>query len=430
MFKEKGNYFNMSILQNYLIFFMILTINLKSNPLFIKTVFRGEDNFLKQVVSCIDGIDEKKKKVLLGIINNLFLEEYKTIYFKENRDMELENLFIDEQVDFSAKYNDLNNNYYEDNTYMQMFHILLDFSISYDNFFKYHQEEIKEEDKPAYKLCVAQSVIRVAFSKEKAKYVSDENIKFYEYYFINRVIEKDMFETKDRFGDEYKTLFRKEDLCDDIIKYMFFIFGNTMIIESFVKPIRKFISTSEPNHSLTKEDFEWIMSEMITKLSKTIPLVLKIVLKLVYKSVRNTFTIEEDDYSPLYTLLIFNFIISPRIQAIYSIDSTSNQSIRALNRLIRNTCYNFKFDEKDSLSAFNELIELNNKKLKSFIETSIMSIEEENDEIKLSLRNLFTEEYLIYPKFLFYWDSKLLCSTIQGGVDNIIVYEELKHSKN
>ena len=29
-----------------------------------------------------------------------------------------------------------------------------------------------------------------------------------------------MEETREKFGDEYKTLFRKEDLCDDVIKYM------------------------------------------------------------------------------------------------------------------------------------------------------------------------------------------------------------------
>ena len=50
--------------------------------------------------------------------------------------------------------------------------------------------------------------------------------------------------------NEYKTLFRKEDLCDDVIKYMFFIFGNSMLIDSFVKPLKSMLSkigiTDEP----------------------------------------------------------------------------------------------------------------------------------------------------------------------------------------
>ena len=49
-----------------------------------------------------------------------------------------------------------------------------------------------------------------------------------------------------------------------------------------------------------------------------------------------------------------------------------------------------------------------------------------NDKVKNSLSDLFTEKYLIYPKFLFYWDSQLLCATITGGVDKIITFADLK----
>ena len=52
-----------------------------------------------------------------------------------------------------------------------MFQILLNFDISYANFFTYNNK-IKDEEKPAYKLCIAQSLIRVAFSKEKKKILS------------------------------------------------------------------------------------------------------------------------------------------------------------------------------------------------------------------------------------------------------------------
>lgn len=47
-----------------------------------------------------------------------------------------------------------------------MFETLLKFDISYTNFFS-NNNKIKDEDKPSYKLCVSQSLIRVAFSKEK-----------------------------------------------------------------------------------------------------------------------------------------------------------------------------------------------------------------------------------------------------------------------
>ena len=77
------------------------------------------------------------------------------------------------------------------------------------------------------------------------------------------------------------------------------------------------------------------------------------------------------------------------------------------------------------LSIFNDIIDKNNKKMKDFINEKIISITI-NDNVKNSLRDLFTEKYLIYPKFLFYWDSQLLCGTITGGVDKMINFEELK----
>jgi hypothetical protein len=147
-------------------------------------------------------------------------------------------------------------------------------------------------------------------------------------------------------------------------------------------------------------------------------------MKLVYVKAKEQFTIEDDNYSPLYTVLIFNFLISPRIQNIYKITSNSN-FFRSLNRLIRNTCYNFKFDVNDQLSSFNEAIETNNKQLKDFVEKSIMVIDLDDDNVKRSLSDLFTEKYLIYPKFVFYWDSQLICSSISGGADNIITYSEI-----
>ena len=247
-----------------------------------------------------------------------------------------------------------------------------------------------------------------------------------------------MYETKEKFGDEYKTLFRKEDLCDDVIKYMFFIFGNSMLIDCFVMPLKnmlrkigitdELIEAKDPlpmKRDITVEEFDILMGIIINTLSTKLPDVLKILLKILYESIKQNFKIEEDNYSPLYTSLIFNFLISPRIQMLYSINPLNCVFVRSLNRILRNTCFNSKFTEGDSLYEFNNSIETNYKKLQKLIREKIISIEI-NDEIKNSLKDLFTEKYIIYPKFLFYWDSQLLCATIDGGVEQIISFEELK----
>ncbi len=367
------------------------------------------------------------------------MDEYKELYNRDQPD--LMELFINEQNSFDGMNLDISP--YDAETYIKIIDILLEFNLSYDHFFK-NNVNIKDEDRYEYKLNIAQSIIRVAFSKEKSIYTKE---KYYEYYFLKRVIDRDMEETRNKYGDDYKTLFRKEDLCDDIIKYMFFIFGNSMMIESFVKPVKRVLKTIgiyvdntqiNKNNSpgvtkgkdITVEQFNNLFDKINKGLTDNIPHVLRILLKLLHESVQKFFTVEKDNYSPLYTALIFNFIISPRVQMLYSLNPLQILFLRSLNRLIRNTCFNYKFDQNDSLASFNDYIEENNKKLQTFIKEKIISIKSDDDEVKNSLNDLFTDKYIIYPKFLFYFDSTLLCGTFQGGEAEIINFQEIKETTN
>ena len=433
-YAEDPNFNRLMLIQNYIIFFMVLALNLKSYTSLIKLIFRGKLLFFSELRDNINNMRTRKRNKLLSILSNIFLEEYKGVFFNNN-DQELEDLFIEQQTDFSELCSETVT-FYDDSTYKKMFQTLLRFDISYNNFFS-NNDKISDDEKPSYKLCVAQSLIRVAFSKEKKKFYKEKG-NYYEYDLLKRIIDKDMEETREKFGDEYKTLFRKEDLCDDVIKYMFFIFGNSMLIDCFVMPLKKMlknlgitdelIEAKDPlpmKRGIKKEEFNTLMELIIETLSTKIPDVLKILLKLLYESVNQHFTIDKNNYSPLYTSLIFNFLISPRIQMLYSINPLNCVFVRSLNRILRNTCFNAKFAEGDSLYEFNESIEINYKKLQKLINEKIISIVI-NDEIKNSLKDLFTEKYLIYPKFLFYWDSQLLCATIDGGVEQIISFEELK----
>lgn len=447
IFKKNQNYINFSIIKNYIIFFMILFINIKQSGIFIETVFELGTNFFKSLVALIKQLDSENQKKLFGILNNLFLNDYKLLYFKKNsseRDENLEQLFINYQVYFSAFYNESENKYGFDD-YKKMFEILSSFDLSYDNFFSNRNEVIKIEEKINYKLSISQSIIRVAFSKEKSKfldYEKEEN-KYFEYYFIKKVIEKDMEETRKKFGDDYGTIFRREDLCDDILKYIFFIFGNNMMVETFVKPVEKMLKkigideeTIKTNilvaldlplvRDINKEEFEILIEEIIDNLNSTIPLVLKILLKLLYNGIIKYFTIDKNNYAPLYTALMFNFILSPRVQELYSINPMNILLVRSLNRLVRNTCFNYKFSPNDQLNNCNDLIEKNHQKLKKFMIENIIEIDDNDIKTKNSLTDLFTEKYLVYPKFLFYYDSELLCATINGGPDKIIDFKEIK----
>ena len=387
----------------------------------MKTIFKSQINFFHKLVDLL--LTLKKKKQFLLIINNLFLEDYKQIFFNQKKpDVELEEIFIEGQSYFGNIYSEPPI-HYEKETYIKFYSHLLKFDLSYDNFFSYHNNEIDAEEKPAYKMCIVQSLIRALFSKEKNKYTNE---KYYEFNLIKKVIDKDMEETIEKYGDQHKTLFRKEDICDDFLKYMFFVFGNTMIIESFINPLKKILQGVQVDRNINKDEFNNLVTEFITKLKKTIPDVLKILLKLLYESVRKHFTIEKDNYGPLYTTLIFNFIINPKIQFIYNINASNNKFIRTLNRLLRNACFNFKFNEEDQLSIYNDIIEKNYLKIKNFMKENIIGINLEDNKVKSSLGDIFNEKFLICPKFLFYLDSNNLFQSSQKKAGDMIKYEELK----
>ena len=422
-YTKKRCFNNLYTIQNYLIFFMIISLNLKNYPNYMKAVFKSQLDFFHKLVEILFSI--KKKRKFLYIINNLFLEEYKQLFFNENSTLELEEIFINEQTFFAEKYSDPPL-IYEKDTYVKIFSKLLNFDLSYKDLFSKNSDEIDIEDKIAYKLAICQSLIRTIFSKEKNKYINEE---FYEYNILKKVIDKDMEETLEKYGDEYKTLFRKEDICDDFLKYMFFIFGNNMIIESFINPLNKILENVETDRNINQDEFDKLVNEFLIKSKNNFAYILKILLKILYESVLAHFTIQKDNYGPLYTTLIFNFIISPRVQIIYNINSHKNLFIRSLNRLLRNACFNFKFNEDDPLNSFNESIEKNHLKIKNYIEDNILGIEIEDKKVKSSLGDIFNEKYIIYPKFLFYWDTNIIFKSIHGGVKQFIEFEKLKIEK-
>ena len=126
---------NFFLIKNYIIFFMIITINLKRYPSFIKNIFKGKTNFFNSLVEIINQIPKiKQRKELFSILNYLVLEEYKGLYFRTDQpDKDLEQIFIDQQIFFSSMGLDISS--YDEATYKKIIDILFNFNLSYDNFF-------------------------------------------------------------------------------------------------------------------------------------------------------------------------------------------------------------------------------------------------------------------------------------------------------
>jgi hypothetical protein len=223
------------------------------------------------------------------------------------------------------------------------------------------------------------------------------------------------------------------------------MFGNTTVIEAFINPLKKMMNkiglikkksdkiSKKKMHNernITPEEFELFFDEMISGFKQHLPYILKIILKIIYTSVKNHFTIEKDNFRPLNTTLIFNFIVNPRIQDIYSINPGKYKFVRTLNRLLCNTCFNTPFIPNDSLSKFNKYIESNHQKLSIFIQKFIISIDEEKEEEKIKIKNIFSEKFAEYPKFFFDWDAKFFYTSVSEKMDKIINIEKDVNNNN
>lgn len=445
IYLKDRNRINFTAITNYIIFFMILFLNVSDTGIFIKTIFEEGTNFFKSLIKLIEKLDLKDKNSLFGILNNLFLDDYKLLYFKKNtseKDDSLEMLFINNQIYFSNIYFESEEGF-GDKEYRNMFNKLSRFEFSYDNFFKDKNiDNIK--DKSYYKLIIAQSIIRVVFSKEKYLYIdeSSKTSKYFEYYFIKNLIDKDLEITQKKYGNDISIIFRKEDIFDDIIKYIFYIFGNMMMIESFVKPVEKMLKkigldeeSIENNilvaldlplvRDINKEEFEILIKEISESLNETMPLIIKIILKFLYNSLIKYYKIDKNNFNPLYTALFFNYIISPKTQEMFEINPMKILLVRSLNKLVKNTCFKYKINEADNLSKFNALIEKYNINMKNLIINNVIQLDENEESNKKYMKQLFSEINLVYPKFLFYRDSILISKTFNGVSDEFINYREL-----
>ena len=425
-FIKDKNGANFMILKNHIIFFMIICLNLKNNEKLNYYLFKEKIEFISCLISDIENLKEEDKKVLSDILYNLFSTEY--IY------LDLSLLVLNNEKDKNKSHEIIKNFYkrkkeekkddeLEEKRNKKIVKFLFDLkSISFLNFQKLSIEDI--EERFYHQLDTVQSIILILFSKEKYKFLKEDNNIFYEYDFLNKVILKNLLDTKKVNGDSYKSLFRQESLSNDIIKYLFFIFGNQMLVESLVKPLNIILEITGINNEfeiisnkatsmnrerdILKEEFNILFDKILEQLSDHLPYALKIFLRMIYENVRKNYTIERNNFIPLGVVLIFNYIANPRIQKVYSIHPHKYNFIKSVNRLLCNICFKMEFNDKDPLRIFNEDIKEYNKKLNSFFQNNIMNIDLNNNENKRYFKNIFNEMNVEYPTFLFNLDCEFL----------------------
>ena len=78
-------------------------------------------------------------------------------------------------------------------------------------------------------MILIQSILRVVFSREKELYTTESE---YEVKFLRNILQKCVAYYTNKYGEKINSLFREDEVFDDIIKYLLVTFGNTMLYRS------------------------------------------------------------------------------------------------------------------------------------------------------------------------------------------------------
>ena len=244
--------------------------------------------------------------------------------------------------------------------------------------------------------------------------ISEKGFDFID--FFNFVVKKHIEIIRKEYNNELTSLFRADDFTNDLIKNLIIIFGNDSFIHSFYFTLPKeYLSNNEIIFELNS--FENFLHKFLEKLNETLPFIIRILLKIVYNQVQNL-NKTEDNYNVLYTVLIFNFFISPSILELFNISMVKFKSLRQLTRILRNIFFGKEFDNNDKLSYFNQKVQIFHKYINEQFKNLLEGIEIEKDkeDINKKINNILINakdikdpmiinDGVLLPSFcyLFFW---------------------------
>ena len=238
-------------------------------------------------------------------------------------------------------------------------------------------------------------------------------INFYTY-----VVNKHIEIIRKNYNNELTSLFRADDFTNDLIKNLIIIFGNDSFMISFYLTLPKeYLSNKEIEYDL--DMFENFLHKFLEKLSQSLPFIIRVLLKIIYICIKNI-NEGENNYNVIYTVLIFNFFISPSTLNLFDISIVKYKSLFQLTRILRNIFFGKEFDSKDKLSYFNTKVKIFhnfiNKQFNLILEG--IDIQKDKNNINNKIKsilintenksNKLTEENTIFlPSFCyqFYWEN-------------------------
>ena len=401
---KKGIYKNFLAI---ILFLYIIIYNLKEPEkvtLFLKINSSSTLKLLKRVLKVFRDVDEKIDMHYIELshfmLNFCFDDIKKKIYSYQNEEL-IQAYQDDVYSEFLQIYPASNERFHdEDKKYEKFLNNILELKL--DNYI----HNLKGEKSEIF----CRNVIPILLSHNDFDFIS-----FYTY-IVNKHIE---IIRKD-YDNELTSLFRADDFTNDLIKNLIIIFGNDSFINSFYFALPKeYLSNKEIEFDL--DSFENFLHNFLEKLIKTLPFIIRVLLKIIHNCVQDL-TKTENNYNVIYTVLIFNFFISPITLDLYNISMVEYKSLRQLTRILRNIYFGKEFDVKDKLSYFNKKVKLFHNYIneKFNILFDGIDIEKDKNDINKKLNNILintkdikdkqiTTDNIFLPSFCyqFYWENIL-----------------------
>jgi hypothetical protein len=425
---------------NFSIFFYFLVYNMKNyDKTFYEVIFEKRCKFIKMIIKILNYTKRSEGQVeVLKLFTNLILDEdiistFKSMNLEDiyNYNVKKFNYVIKKEYKLSPL-NEITNSIHK-----RLLEFLINLDFTYEQIFKGGSSNninsnsnsnstsiginsiCLHEDKPLVKSMLVQSIIRIVLSKEKYKFINP-NLP-YESFFLKNLTKKCVLYYHEKFGENVNCLFRREEIFDDLIKFFFFIYGNAFFYKSCYVHLKNVVDKYTISDSmtdilyLTQDEFIIFYEDLLQKMRMYIPNALKIILKLIYENVLEIYSskIQANNFSPVLTILFFNFFISPKIQEIYNISPTKNVLIRNLNRVIRNICFNEKFKEGDPLQYYNEIIEICHIHTSAAIDKILTSFIVDDMDFIIKNEMESNKKFVEMPPYLFYHDADYVLRVLE-----------------
>lgn len=253
--------------------------------------------------------------------------------------------------------------------------------------------------------------------------------------FLNNLISHHIASTIKQYGNDYMLLFRKEDFSNLMIKYIYLSFCGIFFIDTFYNTIQPYLQIFEKDFNSKEttaypvETFSQFFNEFIQSMYNKTPFVIKVILKLIHIEIHKRYSNVNDNYAPVISSLIINFFISPKVQDAYNLSGVKYKSMRIVNRLIRNICFNTKFEEDDKCKGFNHVINTLCMNYYKYIQSEIIDCIEVNEsnkeEINAELNKLmYTKNGFKVPKFVYAFNWKLISTVFNIDSELIECFNE------